>query len=81
MAASRTGLSRPAASQRAAAQRPTGQDPPGIEEPAASATGSSPSAGIRYLADFVAVRRQRVQTSAFVGEPLVVMTNGWRFGW
>jgi hypothetical protein len=35
----------------------------------------------RYLALFVDVRRQRVQTSAFVATPFWVMMNGWRFGW
>jgi hypothetical protein len=35
----------------------------------------------RYLALFVAVRRQRVQTSAFVGTPFWTIVKGWRFGW
>ena len=39
------------------------------------------SRGERYLALFVVVRRQRVQTSAFVGTPFWVMMRGWRFGW
>ena len=30
---------------------------------------------------FVWVRRQRVQTSAFVCDPPCSMTSGWRFGW
>jgi hypothetical protein len=36
---------------------------------------------MRYLALFVAVRRQRVQTSAFVGTPFWRNVKGWRFGW
>jgi len=39
------------------------------------------SRGERYLALFVVVRRQRVQTSAFVATPFWVMMSGWRFGW
>jgi hypothetical protein len=35
----------------------------------------------RYLALFVVVRRQRVQTSAFTGTPFWLMMSGWRFGW
>jgi len=35
----------------------------------------------RYFADFVAVRRQRVQTIAFVDDPLWTIRKGWRFGW
>ena len=51
----------------------------GIDEPAARATGSGWAAGralsarAGYFADFVAVRRQRVQTSAFTDEPLRVI--------
>jgi hypothetical protein len=35
----------------------------------------------RYFADFVAVRRQRVQTIAFVDDPFWAIRNGCRFGW
>ena len=45
-----------------------------IEEPAAGlrpVRGVAPELG--YFADFVAVRRQRVQTSAFTDEPLWVI--------
>jgi len=34
-----------------------------------------------YFAAFRAVRRQRVQTSAFVSTPFWRITKGWRFGW
>src|SRR6185312_11082255 len=34
-----------------------------------------------YFADFRAVRRQRVQTSALISVPLSRMVNGWRLGW
>ena len=34
----------------------------------------------RYLEALSSVRRQRVQTSALVGEPFTSMTSGWRFG-
>jgi hypothetical protein len=54
--------------------------PPRIDEPAAGlrpvqgggeGVGGDPPGG--YFADFVAVRRQRVQTSAFTDDPLVVI--------
>ena len=47
-----------------------------------SATGSGRCAGAKgYLADFSAVRRQRVQAMTFVVVPFWVIVKGWRFGW
>jgi hypothetical protein len=34
----------------------------------------------RYLADFIAVRRQRVQASTFTAVPFRIVVNGWRLG-
>jgi hypothetical protein len=34
-----------------------------------------------YFALFREVRRQRVQTMAFTGDPFRTTVNGWRFGW
>src|SRR6266404_6237069 len=48
---------------------------------AASATGQLEGRAARYLALFVVVRRQRVQTSALTGTPFWLMMSGWRFGW
>jgi hypothetical protein len=46
-----------------------------------SATGwSGLGSWSRYLALFVVVRRQRVQTSALVVVPFRTMMNGWRLG-
>ena len=55
----------------------------GIDEPAACVR---PVRGVArraedYFADFVAVRRQRVQTIAFTVVPPFVIANGCRFGW
>ncbi len=60
---------------------------PDMKSPAAAsanrsslANGRGRPAAKRYLALFVAVRRQRVQTSAFVGTPFWRNVKGWRFG-
>jgi hypothetical protein len=59
---------------------------PDMKRPAAAwATGrfAAPrtARGKGYLELLVDVRRQRVQTSAFVATPFWVMMKGWRFGW
>jgi hypothetical protein len=59
---------------------------PDMNRPAAaSATGllrmPRMSRGEAYLELLVDVRRQRVQTSAFVATPFWVMMKGCRFGW
>jgi hypothetical protein len=70
--------------QGSAACAAEGADSPDMKRPvAALTTGRLPrtTRGDRYLALFVVVRRQRVQTSAFTGTPFWTMVNGWRFGW
>jgi len=58
-------------------------NPAGEEKSRSPADGRALTSGTGtvYFADFNDVRRQRVQTSAFVSEPFSRMVNGWRFGW
>ena len=52
---------------------------PGVGTTSGRGAATPPPA---YLADFSEVRRQRVQTSAFVATPLASrVVKGWRFGW
>jgi hypothetical protein len=65
----------------AGAARRAKRKPAAIRATGRSGRGAGASRqGKRYFALFTAVRRQRVQTSAFVVDPFLMIANGWRFG-